>query len=1493
MPAIINNGNVSLIDPNMVNVNVDMTNSIPQYQDMYIFAELTAKRKKRTVLSAGGSSSDKDVVINFLGNNQDNTHQNPNYLNFTTNWYDGSIGDRTQYEGFGITSIKVVINSSYVPQINIQFVDIRGLAFFNQTNSPYRILFDFPPPIFNLTIKGYYGMALQYKLHLVKYTSEFKSENGNFVIDAQFIAQTFAPLTDVLFRYVVNFPLMANDLSVNPDSTTAPTSTYEMILKVKNLLAAQADFKQSPDVKSYDDLLDNIKNNTNTLLVLNEYADNVPLNEIAKPVLLIKNEKYVDNNTDEITTINLPSDYDSNIINAETNGIIQNPTSKLWIALPISENVENINIAYGTTNLTIGAKSTKAIDALAIYSAGLINEANIGTFIVSNTDITAPSKYTNNPKNSTQDTTTNLYVYIDITNYYIKLIKQKNELATSKTEKLKTLNTEVNNVTHKTLGMKPTIYNIFQIILNDVDKFFATLNYTAINAQNHHTAYYNQIKNNFGFKDTELNNNGIYAFPLVTKTQYVCGQPSETRIVPIDLSNLLPKPFPEIDLVKNFIDSFYKQRNIAQALNMRSEQNSDGSFKWIPISPVDSKLASAVVTTPYFGLDNGNGGSESQAINTTNGNRLKQVLDVILTRFYVLSQATYPDIFYSLKDDYIALVDMYAQSEAVNLVASVFNSDYINLLKTYAAQYSQQSFYNGTSSQDFYTTVLSVELSDLYGNDTHQMFDKPNSTYPSYVDKTNPNYQGFILHSNDITIRPETTDTSNPVDSFLQTTTGIWRNTILGIPATKFSTENLTYIDDVPTKSSFDLFTSSPDTKTATRFINYANAFSDSGYVTHSLEKLFNQTKIQFCSNLKNSGGNSMLASKMILDPGNGKALSFYGDISDIWANQLSTINTKIKGILMGETILPTYNSELSALLMLSNFGYSYSPFNKGPYDLNTNIFYMPTMIQVPTFFPAYVGMLVDITPEFYNVILNFFNGDVGSGIDSGGYFIFADIYDVNKYLSVKDKASFKASYNSFIVNNFKTITQSLQTLIPSIDGSADKSAKAYLSALNDGNYYKNILGILMERVVLINFSQITFRMKSDIVPTYTSIQTINKAQSKKTVNNRFFTTFFNKLNSELVSRIIDLNKAEKDFNTVTGDEDIMTQCYYSFKNINDKWLTDNKQDTIIPPTGHLIDSFVFVDRAMRPIGDTVINPEILVNMLDDQNISIYTVLSQILSTNGFEFFPLQNFMSYSTDDWEKSFKIDTTNSVQNNPTFVCMYIGGSSSYPTGIDSDGQYKDDGILDISNSGSPDFSSTNTSGCTVDGDAQLMNNNINNFQYNTVRAFRVKFGEQNQSMFSNMKIDSKEYPETNESIQILSRIAGDNKMQAPPPKGQNLYNLYENRAYKATVSGLGNVMIQPTQYFQLEHIQLFNGAYLITSVEHNIEANKMTTNFSGTKILKYPVPRVLESSAIFGFEGGNTSDTNSNMSSNDNITSGSNIIANQPNTQYNSLYDFKIQ
>ena len=56
---------------------------------------------------------------------------------------------------------------------------------------------------------------------------------------------------------------------------------------------------------------------------------------------------------------------------------------------------------------------------------------------------------------------------------------------------------------------------------------------------------------------------------------------------------------------------------------------------------------------------------------------------------------------------------------------------------------------------------------------------------------------------------------------------------------------------------------------------------------------------------------------------------------------------------------------------------------------------------------------------------------------------------------------------------------------------------------------------------------------------------------------------------------------------------------------------------------------FAFVDRAMNPIGDTIINPQHLIELFDDENATVFSVLSELLAMNNFEFFPLQNFMQF------------------------------------------------------------------------------------------------------------------------------------------------------------------------------------------------------------------------------------------------------------------------
>ena len=91
---------------------------------------------------------------------------------------------------------------------------------------------------------------------------------------------------------------------------------------------------------------------------------------------------------------------------------------------------------------------------------------------------------------------------------------------------------------------------------------------------------------------------------------------------------------------------------------MKSDVNDNGSYKWIPISPIDAdEISGEIVPNPYETLVNPLSGSSDKM--------LDQVLKIILNRFYILSQYVYSNNFYAKNKSIFS--QSYAKSEAMNL----------------------------------------------------------------------------------------------------------------------------------------------------------------------------------------------------------------------------------------------------------------------------------------------------------------------------------------------------------------------------------------------------------------------------------------------------------------------------------------------------------------------------------------------------------------------------------------------------------------------------------------------------------------------------------------------------------------------------------------------------------------------------------------------------------------------------------------------------------
>ena len=144
--------------------------------------------------------------VNLFGNKVDGF--------MTTSYSDISSLDNHNggnMDSIGIETINIRYNSWMFPEVDIKFIDIRGNAVMNpmecrkdgkSTGSFLNALFSFPYPMFRLTVKGYYGKPVTYKLTVRDVRTNFNSQTGNFEFSVKFIGYMYGYLTDVPMQYV-------------------------------------------------------------------------------------------------------------------------------------------------------------------------------------------------------------------------------------------------------------------------------------------------------------------------------------------------------------------------------------------------------------------------------------------------------------------------------------------------------------------------------------------------------------------------------------------------------------------------------------------------------------------------------------------------------------------------------------------------------------------------------------------------------------------------------------------------------------------------------------------------------------------------------------------------------------------------------------------------------------------------------------------------------------------------------------------------------------------------------------------------------------------------------------------------------------------------------------------------------------------------------------------------------------------------------------------
>lgn len=154
--------------------------------------------------------------------------------------------------GFGITNIRIEVNTSLQPIVEITFMDLYGNTMFggqyNDRNVDYSTFFRWPPPKFMFTFKGFLGRPVTWMLNLKQYDINFISDKGHYELKASFVPNQWGFFSDVPFLFL----LAAKRLRMNRNGNS-PSEAMSIFDLIK--IGKQVEVKTTEATKKYDGIL--------------------------------------------------------------------------------------------------------------------------------------------------------------------------------------------------------------------------------------------------------------------------------------------------------------------------------------------------------------------------------------------------------------------------------------------------------------------------------------------------------------------------------------------------------------------------------------------------------------------------------------------------------------------------------------------------------------------------------------------------------------------------------------------------------------------------------------------------------------------------------------------------------------------------------------------------------------------------------------------------------------------------------------------------------------------------------------------------------------------------------------------------------------------------------------------------------------------------------------------------------------------------------------
>jgi hypothetical protein len=336
----------------------------------------------------------------------------------------------------------------------------------------------------------------------------------------------------------------------------------------------------------------------------------------------------------------------------------------------------------------------------------------------------------------------------------------------------------------------------------------------------------------------------------------------------------------------------------------------------------------------------------------------------------------------------------------------------------------------------------------------------------------------------------------------------------------------------------------------------------------------------------------------------------------------------------------------------------------------------------------------------------------------------------------------------------------------------------------------------------------------------------LTKAENKR---NSIEQQFIGKLPSSLLGQ---RQETTQNVDSKLDGDIIKLEQWELFKAVNDKWVAGRDTKSRL-----LFDEFLFFDKANRDIGDElIINTDTIRKYCnwDNSSNSVMSLIRQIVSDNRMNFFVMPAYINFYGKSSLR--KTDRNVSILNNandvfstftyvdyidsaPKFLCQYIDRPSQ-TLSLDNDPNYP-------FKSDSFDLGNPTNNPIVEKGP-------LNQHNSNKAVGFVVDFGTINQSVFKSVDINQEQGVTSSEQIQTTIDMGNQGSGKKTMQQTTSLYDFYKNRSYSSTVKTLGNVMIQPTMYFVLRHMPMFNGTYIIRNVKHSISPGSFNTEFNGQRV-----------------------------------------------------------